>query len=104
MLLLGCALSDGTPFFLPRSDSGLKSWTIVHGFDQFSFHTHNGSLEGAAELKFAPLPFAVAFFFSRVKFFIFWPKTMDYKKLIIVHGFDASTLISPHYVEGADSV
>ena len=41
------------------ADHCIKPWTIyyfiiVHGFDVISFHTHNSSLEGAAELKFAP--------------------------------------------------
>ena len=37
------------------SDSGRDAWTIVHGFDQLFLHTHNSSMDGAMELKFAPL-------------------------------------------------
>ena len=44
------------PFLLASksSDFGLNAWTIVHGFDRISLHTHNSSLEGGMELKFVP--------------------------------------------------
>ena len=32
-----------------------KPWTIVHGFNLISLHTHNSSPEDATELKFVPL-------------------------------------------------
>ena len=43
--------------FWPKSKCsvfGQKPWTIVRRFDQISLRTHNSSLEGATELKFAP--------------------------------------------------
>ena len=35
--------------------SGLKPWTMDHGFDEISFRTHNSSLEGATKLKFVAI-------------------------------------------------
>ena len=50
-----------------------------------SLRTRNSSLEGAVKLKFAPfapleMPFPMVSFFVDVKFFRFWPKTMDYSQ------------------------
>ena len=48
------------------ADSGRKTWTMVHGFDQISLRAHNYSLEGAMELNIAPFllllrcPFSIA--------------------------------------------
>ena len=60
-----------------------KPWTIVHGFNQISFRTHNSSLEGATELKFTLKrssfhALSDGILFAEVKFFRFWLKTMDY--------------------------
>ena len=45
-----------------------------------SFRTHNSSMEGAMELKFASLEmlFPLESLFGKVKIFRFGPKTMDY--------------------------
>ena len=57
---------------------------------EVSLCTHNSSLEGPTKLTFvhaAPIDiyFCVVSFFAKVKIFIFWPKTMDYIR--IVQGF-----------------
>ena len=49
---------------------------------------HNSSLEGATKLKFTirlllRWPFIWCPFFAEVKFFRFWPKTMDYNKAFL---------------------
>ena len=84
LLLLRC------PFrwyhFQPKStfsDFCRKPWTIVHGFDQISFRTHNSSLEGAMKIKLchsAPLeiPFTMISLFAKIQTFRYWQKTMDY--------------------------
>ena len=53
-------------------------------FYQISFCTHNSSLQSATKLKFAPIyscslnALSNGIIFAEIKFFIFWPKTMDY--------------------------
>ena len=59
---------------------------LCHQFQSMVYlRARNSSLEGAAKLKFAPLrsswiPFHMVSFLAEVKFFSFWPKTMDYSK------------------------
>ena len=66
------------------SVSGRNPWH----FDQMRFSTHNSSLEGATELKFAPLCSSkdvlslvlLKEFFAEIKLFSFSPKAMDYNQ------------------------
>ena len=53
----------------------LENTLYVHSYDQIPLCTHNSSLEGATELKFAPLRSLSDAFFAAIRF---WPNRTDY--------------------------
>ena len=74
------------------SGSGQKPWTIVRRFDRNRGHFSSSfysSLEGVMNLKFchsAPLQmfFCLVSCLAYLKFFRFWPNTMDYSQAFFV--------------------
>ena len=69
-----------------------------------SYRTHNFSLEGATELKFARFcssrnALSITSLSDKVKFFSFWPKTMEYSRPSDFSESKKSCAKSCHFIE-----